>query len=160
MSEPDWRASLVSPRDSISRVIENLDGSALQIALVVASDEKLLGTVTDGDVRRALLKGLSLDSPVSDIMNRDPVTCSPNDPDSKFHRLMTSRKLYQFPLVDEGGVLRGLRTRRDLFAEQTHENPVFIMAGGFGRRLGHLTDHKPKPMLSVAFQFLKGSSLV
>lgn len=144
-----WRNALVKSDASLEQAIEVLDKAALRIALIVDIDEKLLGTLTDGDLRRALLKHLPLDTPVLRVMNPTPKTVRQDWTDSRILALMEDHELLQLPLVDNEGKLVGLANLHDLLNKHRHDNPVFLMAGGFGTRLQPLTNNCPKPMLKV-----------
>lgn len=144
-----WRKTVIKKDATIKQACEILDASALRIVLVVDENEKLLGVVTDGDVRRALLKHFSFEIPVSEIMNAQPKTAknfwSRHDLLTLFHQ----HQLLQAPLVDEENKVIGLINLQDLSRKQKYDNPIFLMAGGFGTRLRPLTNNCPKPMLKV-----------
>jgi dTDP-glucose pyrophosphorylase len=144
-----WRKALVTTDASLEHAIEVLDKAALRIALIVDDDDKLQGTLTDGDVRRALLKHLPLDTPVRQVMNPKPKTAEEAWTDRRILALMEQHELLQLPLADKDGRVIGLANLHDLLNKHRHDNPVFLMAGGFGTRLRPLTNNCPKPMLKV-----------
>lgn len=144
-----WRNALVSRGVSLEQAIEVLDKAALRIALVVDETGTLLGTLTDGDVRRALLKHLPLDTTVDEVMNANPKTAEQGWTESRILALMEQHELLQLPLVDSAKRVVGLANLHDLLNKHRHDNPVFLMAGGFGTRLRPLTNNCPKPMLKV-----------
>lgn len=148
-STPAWQKCLVPATATVQDVIRNLDASTLQIALVVAEDNVLLGTVTDGDVRRALLRGLDLGSAASEVMFRSPLVVPPEMGREMVIHLMRANRMHQIPVVDELHRVVGLHLLDDVLMPSARPNPVLIMAGGFGRRLRPFTDHCPKPMLPV-----------
>lgn len=144
-----WRDVRVPPEASIRDTVRVIDAGALQIALVVDSEGRLLGTVTDGDVRRGILNGVGLDAPVRGIMNPDPRRAREGEDNASILALMKQHRIHQVPVVDDGGVLVGLETLDDLLKPARRDNPVVLMAGGLGTRLAPLTNERPKPMLHV-----------
>lgn len=127
-----------------------IDAGAAEISLVLSHDGRLLGTVTDGDIRRALLEGASLDDPVAPIVNRVPKVVGASSGRAEVLDLMQAQAISQVPVVDANGRLIGLHLVRELLARRGLPIAAVIMAGGMGRRLGPLTEHTPKPMLPVA----------
>jgi len=144
-----WRKALVNSDATLEQAIEVLDKAALRIALVVDANDTLLGTLTDGDVRRALLKHLSLETPVYQVMNGQPKTADQSWTESRILAVMEQHELLQLPLVDAEKRVVGLANLHDILNKHRHDNPVFLMAGGFGTRLRPLTNNCPKPMLKV-----------
>lgn len=144
-----WRKALVNSDVTLEQAIDVLDKAALRIALVVDSSDKLLGTLTDGDVRRALLKHMPLETPVSQVMNTQPKTAEQSWTESRILAVMEQHELLQLPLVDKDRRVMGLANLHDILNKHRHDNPVFLMAGGFGTRLRPLTNNCPKPMLKV-----------
>jgi dTDP-glucose pyrophosphorylase len=145
----DWKNILVIPTQTVREVIEVIDKNAVQIALVVDKNTHLLGTVTDGDIRRGILKGIALDSPVEKIMNSSPTTLSRDQPSDAMLALMRQKHLRQIPLLDQQGQVVGLKTLIEFLNPKIKDNWVVVMAGGQGLRLGDLTKDCPKPMLTV-----------
>jgi len=135
---------------TIRDAMETLDRRALQIALVVNADGRLLGTVTDGDIRRALLAGATLASPVLPHAHQGFTSVSPMTGRADVLDLMRSRRIEQVPVVDEAGRVVGVHTLHALLGIEKRTNWAVIMAGGRGERLRPLTDVTPKPMIRVA----------
>ena len=145
----NWKKILLSPSDPLAKAIELLDKEALRITLVVDEQNKLLGTITDGDVRRALIKRVQMSDPVKLIMRSEPTTASNSDNRSDILALMKNKDLLGIPVLDADGCVVGLEILLDLINGKRYDNPVFLMAGGFGKRLSPLTDKTPKPLLKV-----------
>lgn len=144
-----YKKTLISPTATIRRALEIIDSGSIKIALVADENEKLLGTITDGDIRRHILNGLGLDDLVRDIYYRTPTTCGINDSKEKILQLAIAHKLYQIPIVDSEGRIVGIAEVDELLQPTQRTNTVVLMAGGLGTRLSPLTDTTPKPMLHV-----------
>ncbi|DAB27734.1 MAG: alcohol dehydrogenase [Sulfurimonas sp. RIFOXYD12_FULL_33_39] len=140
---------LLKPHSTIKEALSVIESGSKKIALVVDDDKKLLGTLTDGDIRRALLKNLSLDDFVESIIFKTPITCKANYNREEILELSLKNKLYQIPIVDESGKLIDIIEVNDLLKPKNKPNYVVLMAGGFGTRLRPLTENTPKPMLHV-----------
>ncbi len=145
----NWKQILITPNQSIREALLKIDSVGAQMALVTDENCKLLGTVSDGDIRRGLLKGMSLSDPIEKCMYRNPQTARSGDcPDSILAR-MRREKLHQLPILDEEGHIVGMEILDDYLLPAARENWVILMAGGLGTRLGELTKVTPKPMLHV-----------
>jgi dTDP-glucose pyrophosphorylase len=145
----DWKKILLAPEDSLEHAIKVLHEGGCRIALVTDKFGVLLGTVTDGDIRRALINQLTMESPVSLIMNVDPVFVDDKINNKEILSLMSDQGFLHMPIVDKNGIICGLETLQHLMEKPKHDNPVFLMAGGFGTRLHPLTKDTPKPLLKV-----------
>lgn len=144
-----WRNSLIRSTVPVFDAIQTINATSLQIALVIDAEGKLLGTVTDGDVRRGILRGVALSAAVSEVMNPKPATVTENVSREDRLTIMRREQLHQLPIVDAGGSVVGLETIDELIRPQTHDNAVLLMAGGLGKRLRPLTETRPKPLLEV-----------
>jgi len=144
-----WERALIGPETSLREALETIDKVGCQIALVVDAERRLLGTLSDGDARRGLLKGLSLTDRVTSAMHVGP-TCA-GEGEDRHAILATMRRLglHQIPVVDPRGIVVGLEVVDDFLTAQVREHWVVIMAGGRGSRLEELTRETPKPMLKV-----------
>lgn len=145
----DWKNILVSPDTSIREAIRIIDQGALKIALVVDEEKHLVGTISDGDIRRGILKGCELENTVQQIMNTSPSVAGKSDGRERVLALMRQKQIYQIPLVDGDGVLVGLEVIDTFLNTVRRENWVVLMAGGLGTRLKQLTADTPKPLLKV-----------
>jgi len=145
----EWKNVLVSPGTSIRETIRIMDRGALKIALVVDTEQRLLGTVSDGDVRRGILKGCALEDSVQQVMNTTPTTVPRHESRESILSLMRNKQMYQIPVVDDTGLLVGLEVIDTILAAPCRANWVVLMAGGLGSRLKQLTKDIPKPLLKV-----------
>jgi dTDP-glucose pyrophosphorylase len=145
----DWRKVLLAPEDSLEHTIKVLHNGGCRIALVADKFGVLLGTVTDGDIRRALIKHLTMEAPISLIMNSNPVVVDNKVKNKEILSLMSDQDLLHMPIIDKDGILCGLETLQHLIESPIYDNPIFLMAGGFGTRLHPLTKDTPKPLLKV-----------
>lgn len=148
-SMKNYQRILLPPDTSIREAIRLIDSSAMQIVLVVDGSHRLLGTVTDGDVRRGILKGISLEDRVEIIMNSSPLTRHISEDRETVISRMRAKKIRHLPVVDDNGFLVELETFDELFAPTENDNLVVLMAGGLGVRLRPLTENCPKPMLKI-----------
>lgn len=141
---------MVSPDTTILDVIARIDTARGQTALVVDDRRRLLGTVTDGDVRRAILRGTAMTEPVERIMNREPKTASPGDSRDAAIARMRAQVIRDLPVVDADRRVVDLYSLAELFEASRLDNWVILMAGGEGSRLRPLTEDCPKPLMSIA----------
>ena len=140
---------IVRDDQSLRETIQIIDAGAAQVALVVNAAYKLLGIVTDGDVRRAILRGIGLDNRISDVMNPKPHMALVSDDREQLLAQMHLHGLRHLPIIDQDGTLTGIEFIDTLLRPELHQNLVVLMAGGLGSRLKLLTENCPKPMLSV-----------
>lgn len=145
----DPRSLFLPPDASLKQAISIIDAHPAKIALAVDAAERLLGTVTDGDIRRGLLRGLGLATAVEEVMNRKPTTLAPDADHSHILELFHRLELRHIPVVDQDGRVIGLELLDSFLYPEALNHPVVIMAGGEGRRLRPLTETIPKPMLPV-----------
>jgi len=145
----DWKKIILKPNEPMKAAINLLEEEALRIIMVADNNDILLGTVTDGDIRRALIKHQSMDTHVEEIMYKNPTTAYSEDSQEKSLSTMTEKNLLQLPVIDEQGKIVGLRTIKNALDVKKYDNLVFLMAGGFGKRLLPLTNETPKPLIKV-----------
>lgn len=145
-----WKQTVLDGSATVEDVIRNLDATGLKIVLVVESSGILVGTISDGDIRRGLLKGLKIDSPAESVVHRDALVVTENISTEAVAQLMVANKIQQIPVVNERREVIGLHLWDELESPQSRSNIVVIMAGGEGSRLRPHTESCPKPMLEVA----------
>jgi dTDP-glucose pyrophosphorylase len=134
---------------TIAHAISNLDESHLKIVLVVSEDQLLLGTISDGDIRRGLLRGLTLDSPIITTINRSPLVVPPQMSKEMVVQIMRANSIFQLPVVDDERRVVGLHLWDEITTSPARFNLMVIMAGGEGTRLRPHTEGCPKPLLSI-----------
>ena len=134
---------------TIKEALQIIDNGSMQIALVVDDRDKLIGTLTDGDIRRGLLKGLDLNSFIESIIFKTPTIAKITDTKEDILKIALSKKLHQIPIVDNYGKIIGIQEIEELIKPKEKINKVILMVGGLGTRLRPLTENTPKPMLKV-----------
>jgi len=145
----DWKSVILRPDDTIENAITVLNEEAMGIVMISDEQGVLLGTVTDGDVRRALLKHKGMEGSLSSVMRNDPIAASVSKSPEELFTIMKNMDVFQLPIVDSKRKIVGLETMHQLLHKKNYDNPVFMMAGGFGKRLQPLTNDIPKPLLHV-----------
>lgn len=147
--QSNWKEIAIAPDTPIRDALQVIDNGALRLALVVSEADVLLGTLSDGDIRRALIHGVPLSAPVSEAMNKRPRTVPASTDGEKAFAMMDESDLLVIPVLGSEGQMVGLYSYKELLHAKDKENWVFLMAGGFGTRLRPYTDQCPKPMLRV-----------
>lgn len=145
-----WRSVCLSPESSIRDAIETLNRTALQLVVVLDKTGVIVGTVSDGDIRRGLIKGETIDSQLSSVLFHNPVLVPEGLDRSHVEQLMRINKVRQVPVVDAQRRVIGLHLWDEVVQQESITNPFVIMAGGLGKRLMPLTKDTPKPMLKVS----------
>lgn len=145
----NWQVSLLSESGTIGEAIRNLNVSGLQIVLVVSSDGVLQGTVTDGDIRRSLIRGSTINSSIQSAVFRDSLVLPMHFDREQALKLMQANRIRQLPVVDASRRVVDLQSWDDLLEPTQRSNLMVIMAGGQGIRLRPYTANCPKPMLLV-----------
>lgn len=138
----------INQNASIKEALEVIDKGAIKVAVVLSDDGLLLGMLNDGDIRRALLKGMSLGDSIAGIINKHPVVANINDTKERILELANEKKLHQIPIISNGKLV-GIQDIREFLAPKNKPNKVILMVGGLGTRLRPLTNDMPKPMLDV-----------
>ena len=145
----EWRKVILKSNCTMKEAIKVLNEEALRIIMVVDDNQKLIGTITDGDIRRALIEHKDMKVQLGEIMHTSPSTISDNLSEKQILTLMKQKNVLQLPILDNEDKVIGLKTLQNTYEIEKHDNTVFLMAGGFGVRLHPLTEKIPKPLLKI-----------
>jgi len=137
------------PESTIREALLAIDKGAMKIAVVVDKENFLEGVLTDGDIRRGLLEGMELSSPIESIIQRNPTVCSFRDTKEDILAKSLGKKIYHIPVLDDDLKVIGIEDIDALLSTKDRKNRVVLMVGGLGSRLRPLTENTPKPMLKV-----------
>ena len=150
VSKNFWHNAILPIDSTISQVIDNLNKVAIKIVMVINKDGVLEGTISDGDLRRGLLKGLNMNSSINSIIHHNALVVPPEMERSLVLQLMTVNKIQQIPIIDEYHHIIGLHLWDDIAIQAQRSNLMVIMAGGMGKRLRPDTENCPKPLLKIS----------
>lgn len=146
----NWSHAAIYDDATVEEAIMNLEVTALRVTLIINKEERLVGIVTDGDIRRGFIRGFGLQSPISQIMNSKPLTVDVKASARTIHFLMEEHKIQHVPVVDDLIRVVGLFVLESRSKSNSRMNRVVIMAGGKGIRMRPLTENTPKPMVLIA----------
>ncbi len=145
----NWKAAVLRANNTMNEAILVLDREQTKIIMVSDDEGRLIGTITDGDIRRALIKHMTMGTTLSEFMFKNPTTADKNYSDDSILSIMKEKGLLQIPIVDDNCRIIDLKTIGNLLESKVKDNSVLLMAGGFGTRLRPFTDNVPKPLLKV-----------
>lgn len=140
----------VTMDSTVRETMAAIDAGAVEIAIVVDDDARVIGTLSDGDVRRALLSGAGLEDPAGRFVQRKFTWVGAGTGRAGVLDIMRARFVSQVPVLDDRGHLVGLHVMHEILGVPERQNSAVVMAGGRGTRLSPLTEHLPKPMMPVA----------
>ncbi|ABO18028.1 nucleotidyltransferase family protein [Prochlorococcus marinus] len=140
----------VNIKDNVGEAIQKINKGGFQICLVFNEQNYLEGIITDSDLRRGILNGVSKSSKLSDVINYQPIKVHEFLSEEKIYRLMIKNHIFHIPLVDENNKFKGIFVSNNLIEESFINETFFILAGGKGLRMRPLTKNLPKPMLHIS----------
>ena len=138
-----------SPKESIRTCMARIEQNKKGGLLVVDDEQLLLGSISDGDIRRALLSGKGLDDAIALCYNTNPIKFLDHETDALTFEMLVEKKITLVPIVNSANVLIGIQTSEKGHRFDPVSNYVVIMVGGEGLRLGELTKDTPKTLLKV-----------
>ena len=145
----EWKETVLTTKATIKDVLKNLNKSGSRISLIVNNKKQFQGTISDGDIRRALINGVEQNSSIQKIINKNSFTVSPKIKHEFVLDLMVKNKIQQIPVVNKSKKIVGLYLWDEVLSHKKIPNTMVIMAGGKGTRLGKYTKNCPKPLLKV-----------
>lgn len=148
--EKNLKKMIITNNSTIKDALISLEKSGQKICFIISTSDKMVGTLSDGDIRKGLLKGFNLKTKVIDVMNKDFVWVTKSESRMNVLDLMKSRKINVIPILDKDKKIAGIHTLYGILGSDIKSNVAVIMAGGKGERLRPLTDSLPKPMITVA----------
>ena len=144
-----WEHTLLGPDENLRKALSVIDSGARQMALIVGSERRLIGTLSDGDIRRWLIGGGTIEDCAGDVCTRIPIVGHSGTSKSELLAIMRSHGIHQLPVLDDNRTVVDFITIDDFLIVQERPETVVVMAGGLGSRMGALTQSTPKPMLPI-----------
>jgi len=146
----DWKKSIISENSILSQALKAISANKFKVAVIINKKKNVLGLLTDGDIRRALLNEKSLKSKALNVASQCPLIIPENPNYKKIKQLMTKNNILQLPVVDKNNKIINIISSKELHSlGYKKNNSILIMAGGFGKRLLPLTKTIPKPLLRI-----------
>lgn len=144
-----WEQTLLGPDENLRTALSVIDNGARQMALIVDPNRRLIGTLSDGDIRRWLIGGGTIEDRAENVCKRAPIVGHSGMNKSELLAIMRSRGIHQLPVLDDRQTVVDLITIDDFLSVQARPETIVVMAGGLGSRMGALTQSTPKPMLPI-----------
>jgi len=145
----DFKKFLLDSSASIRDAMRVINNGGEKTAIFADENNKLLATISDGDVRRALLNKSNMSDSAFEIANHKPKFLYENSSKKQISDYLKKNDINFLPIINSSGCISFVETSITLSKFKSKDNPVFIMAGGFGKRLKPITDSIPKPMLEI-----------
>jgi len=158
MESKETMKFLIAPIETIKTALQQLNKSSMKVLFVVDENERLLGSLTDGDIRRALLQDIKMEAPITNVYNPNPVFFLDSSyTESDVKDIFIKKCIECIPIVDkEGKILKVIvwndffeNNKIDVYTGQALDTPVVIMAGGKGTRMAPFTNVLPKPLIPI-----------
>lgn len=144
-----WDKAILRPSNTIRDAYKNLEKTGLQIIFICSENEKLIGTITDGDIRRGMLKGISLSEKTSKIVNKNPIISKKKINFEIAKKIMQFNRIEYLPIIDNDGKIINVYNLKELELDDSSIYDVVIMAGGMGKRLLPITKKTPKALVKL-----------
>ena len=144
-----WKQTVLTTKASIQDVLKNLNKTGARITLIVNSKKEFQGTISDGDIRRALINKTKQNDSILKIINKNALIVNPKTKQEIVLELMIKNKIQQIPIINKHKKIVGLYLWDEVASKKKIPNTMVIMAGGKGTRLGKYTKNCPKPLLPV-----------